>query len=131
MPVKTEITSTMEKYHSSCSSSHAVRIFLSSNSWSIFLKKSTSGAAQYFTIPESYGLSNCSHKNRISRGLTGLSFISLIVIHPPVINNYIKNVQHLNWFYAVKCYTLFLLYRIIFVFQREISKTFKTPKMKF
>ena len=56
----------------------------------IFLKKSTSGAAQYFTIPESYGLSNCSHKNRISRGLTDLSFISLIVIHPPVINNYIK-----------------------------------------
>ena len=34
--------------------------------------------------------------------------------------------QHLNWFYAVKCYTLFLLYRIIFVFQREISKTFTT-----
>ena len=69
VPVKTEITSTMEKYHSSCSSSHAVRIFLSSNSWiasvfinspiamylsfagiiivyRIFLKKSTSGLAQ-------------------------------------------------------------------------------------
>src|SRR5699024_2610687 len=73
VPVKTEITSTMEKYHSSCSSSHAVRIFLSSNSWiaslfinspiamylsfagiiivyRIFLKKSTSGAAHF---PES------------------------------------------------------------------------------
>ena len=29
--VKTEITSTIEKYHSSCSSSHAVRFFLSSS----------------------------------------------------------------------------------------------------
>ena len=31
VPVSTEITSTMEKYHSSCSASHAVRICLSSN----------------------------------------------------------------------------------------------------
>ena len=33
VPVKTEITSIIEKYHSSFSASHAVRIFWSSKSW--------------------------------------------------------------------------------------------------